>query len=170
MEDIFEGDEKLNLRLVCDPPIKRSSNRTFFWFYAPHLSLIWVYRTPTAIGAPTTAPKQPEIPQGCCVLLCPPHNARMWPSHKNIRMKDGFSHLPQLSLWWAYQIPTAIGSPTRPYNDQIYPQGCCILLCLPLNASKAHVIGDKEKLCWFGYIAGCLGALIGSSWVAGGWD
>ena len=33
----------------------------------------------------------------------------------------------------------------------------------------SHVFGDKEKLCWFGCIAGCLGALMGSPWVAGGW-
>ena len=39
VEDIFEGDEKLNLKLVCDPPIKISSCRTFFSFHPPHLSL-----------------------------------------------------------------------------------------------------------------------------------
>ena len=31
VEDIFEGDEKLNLKLVCEPPIKISSCQTFFF-------------------------------------------------------------------------------------------------------------------------------------------
>ena len=32
VEDIFEGDEKLNLKLVYDPPIKISSCRTVSFF------------------------------------------------------------------------------------------------------------------------------------------
>ena len=59
VEDIFEGDEKLNLKLVCDPPIKISSCRGVLCSYPPHLSLRRAYRTPRAIGVPTAATKQP---------------------------------------------------------------------------------------------------------------
>ena len=43
------------------------------------------------------APKQPEIPQGCCVLLCPSFDASMQPSHKNILMLNSFLLLPTSS-------------------------------------------------------------------------
>ena len=67
VEDIiFDGDEKLDLKLVvvCEPhpPIKQCSCRTVFCSHLAHLSLGWAYRTPTAIEDPTTAPKRPEIP------------------------------------------------------------------------------------------------------------
>ena len=62
-----------------------------------HLSLRWAYYTPTAIGAPKAAPKWPDIPQSSCVLLCLPHDASMWPSHKNILMWNGFLFSPTSS-------------------------------------------------------------------------
>ena len=50
------------LMLVFDPPKKISFRRTVFCSFLPHHSPGWAYCTPTAIGAPMAAPKQPEIP------------------------------------------------------------------------------------------------------------
>ena len=50
------------LMFVYNPPVKISLCRAVFCSLLPHLSLGWAYRTPMAIGAPTAAPKRPEIP------------------------------------------------------------------------------------------------------------
>ena len=48
--------------LVYDSLMRISSCKTVFCFYPPHLSLGWINCTPTAIGAPKAALKQPELP------------------------------------------------------------------------------------------------------------
>ena len=50
------------IMLVWVPLIYIFLCRMFFWSDLPHLSLGWAYRASAAMGAPTAAPKQPEIP------------------------------------------------------------------------------------------------------------
>ena len=50
------------IMLVWVTPIYISLCRMFFWSDLPHLSLGWAYRPSAALGAPTAAPKRPEIP------------------------------------------------------------------------------------------------------------
>ena len=88
------------LALACDPSIEISLCRAVFCSSLPHLSLGWTYCTHMALGAPTVAPKQPEISLRSLHFALSSINACVQPFYENIFMWSGFLLLPTSCQSW----------------------------------------------------------------------